>query len=1055
MAQDITRVEQENRQASKILLDFIEPNTPDEVVNRYAALPARAKTAEFGMFDHNVVVLDTETTGVSFNHDELIQIAAAKMDKGEIVDWFITFVNPGKPISDDIAYLTGIHDEDVADAPSPADALTQLIAFAGDCTIVAHNAEFDRTFTTRHPAGYPLLENIWIDSLDLARIALPRMTSHRLIDLVKAFGAPLSTHRADDDVASTCAIFRILLAAVESMPTPLIREIAGMANSEQWSTSVVFSYFAEKKVSGEIEQQLQKQNNTHQNEHLSAEEDTTDCMDSSVNENANGQNAFQPETFSLRKIRKNRLAQIKHNEKNSKNKTGADLSNTPDKDQQHEQPSELVFPSKDDISKAFSSDGLASTLYDDYEMRPEQLEMAQAVRTAFAQSDNLVVEAGTGVGKSVAYLIPAALTARANNIPIGIATKTNNLLDQLVCHELPLIAHGLSKTLGENEDLTYAALKGFSHYPCLRKIEQAISDGAKTVTIGKTKYSQAPALAALLSYIEQTAYDDIDGLKINRRILPIQTITTTSRDCLRNKCPFNGKYCFVHGARHYAYEADIVVTNHSLLFCDLATEGELLPPIKYWVIDEAHGAEKEARAAFSLELSTWDLNNLALRVSADEASRNVFIRAERVVFSAQSEESKTLFFALTSRAKEAGELFAKAEDVFSSHIKDLTFFSDTDKKSKGYEHVDIWIGDEVRQSTQFKALVGYGRDMAESAEKLITASQELVGYLEDAENAGVVQREIATIAIELKDVIRAVETILVKGSKEYAYAAQIYHKDDKGSTKLEALLYNVGEKMNDTLYNKTSSVVFTSATLTVNNSFAAFDNAMGLNHEGQARSTNLQLQSSFDFDHNMKIYVATDIPEYSDENYLEELQKFLIGLHIAQQGSMLTLFTNRNEMEKSFEEVQPRLQESNLRLLCQKWGLSVKGLRDDFLKDEHLSLFALKSFWEGFDAPGTTLRGVVIPKLPFAQPNDPLSREQAARDNRAWWHHILPASVLEVKQAAGRLIRKDDDCGVLVLADRRLITKTYGKIFLNSLPSKNIQFATMDEIICDIERGQL
>ncbi len=155
-------------------------------------------------------------------------------------------------------------------------------------------------------------------------------------------------------------------------------------------------------------------------------------------------------------------------------------------------------------------------------------------------------------------------------------------------------------------------------------------------------------------------------------------------------------------------------------------------------------------------------------------------------------------------------------------------------------------------------------------------------------------------------------------------------------------------------------------------------------------------------------------------------------------------------MEQCFGKVQPALKEDNLRLVCQKWGVSVKGLKDDFLKDEHLSLFALKSFWEGFDAPGSTLKGVVIPKLPFGLPTDPLSCERQQRDDRAWAHYSLPSAVIEVKQAVGRLIRTATDKGIVVLADRRLITKYYGKKFLNSLPSKNISYFTCDEIIEDV-----
>ncbi len=241
--------------------------------------------------------------------------------------------------------------------------------------------------------------------------------------------------------------------------------------------------------------------------------------------------------------------------------------------------------------------------------------------------------------------------------------------------------------------------------------------------------------------------------------------------------------------------------------------------------------------------------------------------------------------------------------------------------------------------------------------------------------------------------------------------------------------------------------------LAVDGSFNSFAQAMGLNTSEHSRADELLLASSYDFDNRMTIYVVNDMPEPNDAAYLDALQRLLVATHRAQRGSMLTLFTNRREMEKCFDGVQPALKEDDLRLVCQKWGVSVKGLRDDFLADEHLSLFALKSFWEGFDAPGATLKGVIIPKLPFAKPSDPLSCERAARDDGAWRRYVLPAVVLETKQAAGRLIRKASDSGILILADKRLITKGYGKTFLRSMPSQNIRFCSLEEIVADIERA--
>lgn len=1007
-----------------LVKESVTDGTPPDILARYESLPQVAQEADFGPYDHDVVVIDTETTGVSPKKDELTQIAAARLERGQITDWYVTFVNPGMPIPDEISHLTHIYDSDVADAPSPEEALEGLVAFAGDAKMVAHNAEFDRTFTTKHPAGYPLLENTWVDSLELSRIALPRMKSHRLLDLVRAFGAPLSTHRADDDVAALCAVYRILLAAISQMPEGLLFTISQLATPEEWTTQPLFAEFADRAFQARVAAAQVPQG-----------EDVS----------------FAPEHFSLRAARRERMPKERRAAKqDAAEMVSAEvLAHAAMRVEGAEEVRTITFPSAEEVAAAFSPDGLVGGLYEDYEERAEQTEMACAVRDAFATSTNLCVEAGTGVGKSMAYLVPAALTARMNDIAVGVATKTNALLDQLVYKELPLLSAAL------DGQLTYAPLKGFSHYPCLRKVDRLVEGGAQMRLVMNEEKTQAPAIAGVLSFIEQTAYDDMDTLKVDFRTLPRAAISTTSHECLRRKCPFYGQSCFVFGARKQAEDADVVVTNQSLFFCDVAADGGLLPPVRYWVVDEAHGAEAEARSALSLEIGLDALANLTQRVAVDAGSRNIFARAERKVDVGEPAAEGapatpgTLFYALTSKAKAAGRAFGEAEAQFIIRARDLLQF-DPNKKSS-YDMTDIWINEHVRATTVFAEVAGTARDLIDAAEKLINACQELVGFLDDVEGAAVVQREVAAVALELKDLVRAADVVFVHPTDAYVCSACLTRRPDKGrgikNDVIRAMLYNVGSELNETLYANTRSVAFASATLTVNGSFQPFEQAMGLNEGEQSRANTLALPSSYDFDANMAVYVVNDIDEPNSQRYLDQLKALLVDAHVANGGSMLTLFTNKKEMEACFSDVSPRLKEQDLRLVCQRWGVSVKNLRDDFLKDESLSLFALKSFWEGFDAPGNTLKGVVIPKLPFSKPTDPLSCERAARDDAAWRHYVLPQAVLEVRQAAGRLIRSATDTGVLVLADARLISKGYGKVFLRSLPSKNVQFVSTQELL--------
>ncbi len=1037
----------EGEQVPVRVREMVTDGTPTDIVERYERLPHIAQVTDFGEYDRNIVVIDTETTGISPKKDELTQIAAARLEQGKITDWYVTFVDPGMHIPDDISHLTHIYDEDVAGAPTPEEALKGLVEFAGDAKMVAHNAEFDRNFTTKHPAGYPLLESTWIDSLELSRISLPRMKSHRLIDLVRAFGAPLSTHRADDDVAALCAVYRILLAAISQMPEGLLFAISQLATSEEWSTQPLFAEFANMVFEWRVSTARRA------------------LEDASLDADA----AFVPEQFSLRAVRRERIPK----ERRAAKADAAEMISAEVLEQANvridatgEGVRVLEFPSGGEVAEAFAPDGLVGGLYPDYEERAEQTEMACAVRDAFAASTNLCVEAGTGVGKSMAYLVPAALTAKRNGITVGVATKTNALLDQLVYKELPLLSSAMER------DLVYAPLKGFSHYPCLRKVERLIESGAQTRMVMNEEKTQAPAIAGVLSFIEQTAYDDMDTLKVDFRVLPRSAITTTSHDCLRRKCPFYGQSCYVFGARKQAESADIVVTNQSLFFCDVAAEGGLLPPIRYWVVDEAHGAEAEARSALSLEIGLEALSKLTARVSAEGGARNVFDRAVRKVDvgdapadggllaavegsddarpeGASPQTPGTIFYALTSKAKSAGSAFGEAEAKFATRVRDLLQF-DPNKKSS-YDMTDIWINEHVRATTAFSEIVGCARDLIDAAEALISACQELVGFLDDVESAAVVQREIAAVALELKDLVHAADVVFVHPTDAYVCSATLSRKPEKGrgikNDVIYAMLYNVGAALDETLYSNTRSVAFASATLTVNGSFEPFEHAMGLNASEQSRADMLALPSSYDFDENMAIYVVNDIDEPNSQRYLGQLKRLLVDAHVANGGSMLTLFTNKKEMESCFSEVSSSLKENDLRLVCQKWGVSVKNLRDDFLKDETLSLFALKSFWEGFDAPGDALTGVIIPKLPFSKPTDPLSCERAARDDAAWRHYVLPQAVLEVRQAAGRLIRRASDTGVLIMTDARLISKGYGKVFLRSLPSKNVSFVSTEELL--------
>lgn len=961
-----TRVASEGSRAVDLLDSLLLADTTDEVRDLYHRLEADAKTKSFGPLEDGVVVLDTETTGLSFRDCELIEIAAARLEGRKVVERFQTFVHPGGPIPKAIQRLTNITDLDVMSAPSPSEAVSMLAEFVGGSPVLAHNATFDRTFIEKVPGGSDV-SDFWIDTLALSRIALPRLSSHRLADMAHAFHCDSVTHRAADDVDALCGMWRIILCGLDALPDGLLAHLSDMHAEVEWSFRPVFSYLA------------------------SSKEDVR---------------------FDLRTIRRELISRYPVEIRKDARSIG-----------------DLTSPTRQEVEAYFAPGGPIAQVYDSYEPRQDQVKMALDVRDAFATSTHRAIEAGTGVGKSVAYLVPEALFAQRNRITVGVATKTNALADQLMTHELPAVSQAIQG------GISYYILKGYEHYPCLLRMDHSSQDEWSEDHADQSASSatgdgadKLTALAVAYAFACQSVDGDLDALGIRWKVVPRDMLTINAAGCQRMHCPYFPNECFVHGARRRAASADVVVTNHSLLLRDIKSDNGLLPPIRHWVVDEAHGFEDEARNQWAVEVS-GDEARLVFGTLGDSSTGLLHSCITRAV----GTEAATLVVGLLSKAAASTKRARTSTEEFLAGLHDLNKLV----RGKGeYASSTLWIDDTVRNTEVWGKLVGAGKTCIE---RLDACSKDL-----DAARAAL-QGTDARLSGEMAGQVRRVRAlhdamvlILEDRDPAYVYSALLYRqKRRRGSEKLLAQRLEIGEPLESEWLTEMESVVFTSATLSVGSSFEHFDRSVGFNLLPDELHKEVSLQSSFDFDKNMAVVVAEDMPQPNERGYLSELTDLLYDVHVAMGGSVLTLFTNRHEMESVFRELSPMLEAKGLHLICQDRGSSARRIRERFVGESSTSLFALKSFWEGFDAVGDTLRCVVIPKLPFASPQDPLVRERDARDRRAWWKYSLPDAVISVKQAAGRLIRSSSDTGVLVLADSRVAKKRYGKQVLDSLPSHN------------------
>lgn len=1107
------------------------------IVKRYNRLASLVNTCSFGKFDSNIVILDTEATGLSLEHDDLIQVAAARVENGKIVDWFVEFAKPSKAISYEIEHLTHISNNDVEHADCPDDVIARLVKFIGASAVVAHNIAFDKTLLCKYPSGSTLSNNLWIDSLDLARIALPRLKGHRLIDLAHAFNVRESTHRADDDVRTTCVVFRILLAAVSSMPLNVVRYIAHLNTQDFWSTRIVFEEFltCPPQNTPLYAEYIKEKHQFKPGDHVTAQQNFAESAPLPLS---------MKQLVPARTMRRMEGACANANE-TANQSTLDQITATP-----------TVIPTEEEIQSAFSVSGIMGSLYAHYEPREAQVEMAQTIRDAFQVGRNAVIEAGTGVGKSLAYLIPAVLTAHNSKVRIGVATSTNTLLDQIFYNDLPRLNHELKARGVLPHGFTYAAIKGIVHYPCLRKIENLLHHQPQLIELHDGVVSQAPSLATLVSFVEQSNGDTIDALKIDKRTIYSSGFTSTSAECYKKKCPFYSR-CFYFSAKQAVEESDLFITNHALMCCNMAADNAILPLAACWIVDEAHDIEPAAREAFTRNISSSALVDLSKELTQTNDD-NLFEKIIAAVLKQESSDNNALFYQITEARRISLNVSTHAKE-YAQAVKQLLEFDA--ERTKQYDMTDVWLNSSIRSSDAFNVIENAVSVLYNDCNALLLALQNITAALSQEHNVLDLQQELSLYCFTLKDALDAMhaffttsldvsrETSVTQLTDEQANnsnescvpSADVY--ENQGTVVLEALQkqpgavlhsfkelkalmeidnlqqelrtsavdasvtteretnitalqqnalslveqpcsscapaadnavymahmhrkktkYNdvlsvtplaIASKLENHLYDLSHSVVFTSATLSVNRSLENFMQTVGLSRATKP-CIHKMLSSTFDYNSNMVIYVVRDFPEPNNALYAQALERFLAQVHIAQNGSLLTLFTNRHTMERCYEVVRPQLVEQGMNLLCQKKGSSTKTLRDMFINEKTASLFALKSFWQGFDAPGDTLQGVIIPRLPFGKPNDPLSLERNERDSQAWMHYSLPKAIIETKQAVGRLIRKSDDKGFVIFTDVRLVTKSYGKVFLNSMPTHAIRILSARDICKDIYNRRL
>ena len=690
--------------------------------------------------------------------------------------------------------------------------------------------------------------------------------------------------------------------------------------------------------------------------------------------------------------------------------------------------------------KALLPDGRVSEVMGDkYELRDEQIRMLESVTSSF--NDNLIslIEAGTGTGKTLSYLIPAVNWALKNGERVVISTNTINLQEQLIDKDIPLLYSAFE------DDFSYSLVKGMRNYLCLLRAE-TIQEGLFEMVDD----DEVDSINSILDWAKVTDDGSLSDLNFTPPDSVWDKVSAESDSCLRARCPHYSR-CFFYKSRREIAASQLLVVNHHLLFSDLAIKGAsessdagILPPFKRVILDEAHHLNDTATSHFGMRATKFGIIRVLRRLKRKSKGG----QGKGLIYFTASLATKLVKM---YRKGIINDLLRKVEDLLSTKVDTVEqYVGDSfdalytfclpivQEKEGGKEEINLRITEDITEREGWGKIDKKFSLLRIRLKELHEEIKAITDILIDYE----VESDIAKLIVEFKGVENkldyysdVISTFL--STEEDGFVRWVEGRMGRGGilSGLGLSPLDISSTLKERLYSKCDTVVMTSATMAVNKSFGFLKSGLGL--EDEQRVQELILPSPFNYEEQLLLTIPDDIPEPGNVGYSDAISDLITKAVKASNGNALILFTSYTLLETVYKNIYGELENDGI--LTLKQGAFPRGkLLDKFRIEDNSVLFATDSFWEGVDVPGDALKLVVITRLPFRVPTEPIIEARVEyMENQglnSFTDYSVPVAVLKFKQGFGRLIRTKTDKGAVLVLDKRLISKFYGKFFLNSLP---------------------